>query len=98
MKKLKKVFMLLKDPDPCKECLVKVICTEECKPKCSWNMRENSFLLPFLATGGMIIIIGMLYCFFVTLLLLRLGWIKNDKALRRFDPFPHDVDMYDTFY
>lgn len=96
-KTIKKIIMLSKDPDPCKECLVKAACSQVCSDKSSWDGRSRSFLVAFMVPSCAI----LLFCFFTMFVLLAalyaLGLI-SEETLDKFDPFPERDDMYDDYY
>lgn len=81
--------MLYKDPNPCTECLVNPMCNNRCEKKTKWNGRENSFWIPWKIVIGMICVITMCFCFFVTSIFCKYNLI-DPEVVKMFDPFPAD--------
>lgn len=94
---ISKIIMLLKDPNPCKECLVVPICKETCSPKHKWESKTNSFFLPFQIILGFVLVVVFSCLYAVFVVLFYFGLI-DETTLKRVSPIPHEWDEDDNFY
>jgi len=98
MKKLiNKISMLLKDPDPCQDCLVIPICKKLCDNKRSWNGRINNYWIALIPMLYVYTIVSTMFIFLIASLFHRFGVI-NDKQLKALNPLPDDKGRDYDFY
>jgi hypothetical protein len=96
-KLLKKIITSIKDPDPCKTCLVTPICSKDCDEKNKWTARINSLFVGFLIPIGIILIGVFYFCMGVVSIFFYFGLV-DEAFVDKFNPFPIDEDYYDDYY
>ena len=93
---LRKIIMLWKDPDPCKECLVKVICRDQCDKKVQWECKTRDFFAAYKIIAGMILLIVSAFAYGVALIALKYDLLTYEEATA-FNLFP-DWEEPDEYY
>lgn len=94
---LQKFIMLLKDPDPCEECLVKAICKTTCMNKSKWEGRTKNFFAPFMIVFAMWLLLVSFFAYGIALLAFKFNLITYEQT-QRLNIFPDWEEPEDDYY